>query len=330
MSLETSLANIVIRDNTFDQGRFSDGATPVTYNYDYHAWTFGSSIIEGNTFLAPDESTDILNIDNCSCIIIGNKFVRNGTTINSYIRNYGSNDQMIRSNMFDSPTVDGSSETLVVGLTASSTYDNNKNQTSFMSVYPTRDMVSTNWYDGTTSGIVHYLQAHQQTVVYDYYFSTGTIATNFASGIAINVTFFVNLSRLLPKNTRVLGSLVGFRYNSVAANISTTLNGCTIQSEIRKTAAARPINTAFTSPTSTLAAITGSPTNLDSALGNTTTTFTADTTARSVAGDYTALSIYTNETQDIIFLFRNTFVTTSSTATSTYRISPMLFKYRWE
>lgn len=117
MTIETSLANIVISNNTIDQGRFSDGATPVTYNYDYSAWVFGSANITSNSFLSSVASTDILNIDSCSCIITNNKFVRGATSINTYIRVYGAEDPIIKNNIFDSTTVDGASTILVSGLT---------------------------------------------------------------------------------------------------------------------------------------------------------------------------------------------------------------------
>jgi len=141
MALESSLANIVIRNNTIDQGRVSDGASPVIYNYDYNAWIFGSANITGNSFLSAVASTDMLNIDGCSCTITNNKFVRGATSINSYVRGYGSQDQFITNNLFDSTTINGSSLTLVTGISARSFYARNKNQTGTLYI-PINETIS--------------------------------------------------------------------------------------------------------------------------------------------------------------------------------------------
>lgn len=134
MSLETSLANIIIKDNILDQGRSSDGTTPVTYNYSYHAWVQGSAIIDSNVFSAPAASSDMLYLDECSCIITKNKFIRNGTSISSYIRNTGAYDHVITHNIFDESTIDGSDDVIIKSLSNKSVCHSNKNQTIYVPV----------------------------------------------------------------------------------------------------------------------------------------------------------------------------------------------------
>ena len=206
MALESSLANIVIRDNTIDQGRFSDGTTPVAYTYAYHAWIFGSSIIDGNTFIAPSASADMLNIDSCSCTITKNKFIRGSTSVNSYIRAYGSNDQIITNNTFDQTTINGSSDILVVGISSRTTYTSNKNQTIYVP------------FQITTSGSTS-LTDFSQAFFYNGGFSPyGTFPAIpqeiYISGTdAIRVKMETNLGMMLPDGVKLLAIKFGLLRN---------------------------------------------------------------------------------------------------------------------
>lgn len=198
MTTEASLANIVIRNNTIDQGRFSDGTTPVAYNYDYSAWIFGSSNITGNSFLSSVASTDMLNIDTCSCNITHNKFVRGSTSINSYIRSYGANDQSITNNLFDSTTINGSSLTLVTGITATSIYTRNKNQTGYLYV-PIFD---------NSPGITGIIDAFNQTTLNDYTLGQskfGGLGSQliFKSGASVSFSKNFNIGSLLDRGVKI-------------------------------------------------------------------------------------------------------------------------------
>ncbi len=198
MVIESSLANIVISNNTIDQGRFSDGVAPIAYNYDFNAWIFGSANITGNSFLSSTTSTDILNLDTCSCTVTNNKFVRGSTSINSYIRSYGPNDQFITNNLFDSTTVNGSSLILVAGITTTSVYTKNKNQTGYLYV-PIFD---------NSSGILGLIDAFNQTTLNDYTLGQskfGGLGTQliFKSGAAVNFSRNFNIGTLLEPGAKI-------------------------------------------------------------------------------------------------------------------------------
>src|ERR1700743_3689942 len=129
-------SNIIISGNSIDHGIYNNGSSNITYTYDQSLWSFGSSIITENTFLNPSPSSNMLNITDGSCIIRNNKFIRNGTLINSYIthhysdgyRNSGIDE--ITDNIFDSSDIgDGYTTELVKGLNPGTIYTRNRNQT---------------------------------------------------------------------------------------------------------------------------------------------------------------------------------------------------------
>lgn len=217
MTLETSLANIVVRNNTIDQGRFSTGASPVTYNYAYHSWIYGSSLIEGNTFLAPIASSDMLNIDNCSCTISKNKFVRAAIHINSYIRNYGSNDQAITGNVFDASTVnDATNEELVVGLSNTSLYEGNKNQIAYK-VFALQDFTNTADLHygssfialGTDSPSLANLRSQITEFTVSSFYPNSILTVQDTAQTSLGI--FFNVSNLLPNGVKLLELKVGVK-----------------------------------------------------------------------------------------------------------------------
>lgn len=152
MTLETSLANIIINNNTIDQGRFSDGTTPATVNYAFHAWIYGSANISHNTFMGPAAASDMLNLENSSSKISNNKFIRGATSITSYIKNHGTQDQVIVENVFDQTTIDGTNEAIVSGLTSTSTYERNINQIAYLVLSLVEDMAVFDTYLSASAG----------------------------------------------------------------------------------------------------------------------------------------------------------------------------------
>lgn len=339
MSLEASVANIVIRDNKFDQGRVSDTATVTTYKYTYHAWLYGSANVQGNTFLAPSTSSDILNIDSCSCFITNNKFIRDAVSINSYIRVYGSNEQTVVNNIFDSPTVNGSSETLVLNISSTSVYERNKNQTKNIAILPNsgeyrswtapRLYTSSSYYgsqictDGSGSGGLRYMM--QASIVSD---------TN-NPGPQRFIEFFINLSNFLPKGVKVLDHLVGMKFGTVGTNLNTSTTS-TMSVRMHTTVAANPINASFASPASTYALLQGTDVSGTATLENTVTTSTSitsgnynTTTVWYNTANYNANSFINQESVNIIATLKYSFSTTVTASTSSTLWSPLLIKYRW-
>lgn len=151
MTIDASFSNVLIEDNTFDFGTFSpDGnllSTPTVYSYNTCVTTNADARIMDNYFAGVAASGTHLIISNISSVsgsllITENTFVRNSLNISSYIDI--SNvlyDSSIVKNIFDSSTVDGTSENLVnlptlsIGsLKPNIEYHSNKNQTAYLPV----------------------------------------------------------------------------------------------------------------------------------------------------------------------------------------------------
>lgn len=142
MTLPTSLSDVLIEGNTIGVGAGTSSGTPVYFGYGASASLQDGYIIFTNadcrivnnyiSGAVTQANTYMMGLRSCSCLIQGNTFVRESAAITAYIISAGIDDQTIIDNIFDGYTVDGSTsqETapLVVGLTATSRYTNNKNQ----------------------------------------------------------------------------------------------------------------------------------------------------------------------------------------------------------
>lgn len=130
-----TISNALIEGNIFTYGTATPDGTAVTsYTYDSLLFTTADCKIVNNNFsgIAGSTSKVMVNLNNCTCNISGNMFVRDTNTILAYITSTGSKDQVIVDNIFDSFTVDGTVENLVTGITDSSIYEENKNQTGYL------------------------------------------------------------------------------------------------------------------------------------------------------------------------------------------------------
>jgi hypothetical protein len=338
MSLETSVANIVIRDNRFDQGRSSDTGTLTTHKYTAHAWVYGSANINGNIFVSPSASSDILNIDNCSCTITNNKFIRNSVSINSYIRVYGSNEQIITDNIFDQATIDGTTETLVLNIPSTSVYERNKNQTKYTAILPSYGYFKA-WLDPRLMDINN---NYSSQVLTDgagtdlRYLTESHISSNSSNpGPQRYVVYYFNLSNFLPKNVKIMEHLIGMKYGTLGANINTGVTS-TFFARMSTTIAAKPISASFATPANTLAFIDGTDVSGTANLENTVSTNNTITsgnyntsTVHYNNGNYSANSFINIDSTNIIFSIRYSFSTTVTSGSSSILWSPLLIKYRW-
>jgi hypothetical protein len=138
MSLDVTLSKIIVDGNTFDYGSFSpDGALAsptTTFGYDWCIFNSGDFIITNNCFSGMNANGTMIQLSG-TATITDNTFIRNTTTISSYINNSGSNDFIVTGNIFDNPTVDGTNENIVVGFTSSSIFEQNINQTAYMGIH---------------------------------------------------------------------------------------------------------------------------------------------------------------------------------------------------
>lgn len=336
MALEASLANIIVRDNTIDQGRFSDGVTPVTYNYTHNAWIFGTALIDGNTFTGPAASADMLNLDNCSCIVKSNKFIRGSTNINSYIRNYGTNEQHIVDNIFDSASTNGTIETLVLGLTDTSIYERNKNQTKYVAILPSAGEYKSHLQKPDWTSALNFsseIFVHPDSDPFTYNVGTN-IRSNSVSTLRY-VEYFLNLSNYLPKNVKVLDHLIGMRFVQLGANIDTAATSA-ITVRMSNTLASLPISGSFSSPSTTLALVAGTGLTPTSNLENTATTsvnITSGnyniTTVHYNTANYAANNFMNKDSTNIIVAIKYAFTTVITQGSTNIVWSPLLIKYRW-
>ena len=153
MTINSSIGNVIIEDNTFDYGFFTPDGTSQTsftlYSYTNCLTTNSDAKIQGNTFSGITSSGFgshlVVNVSNSvsgSQTITNNNFIRGSIPIAAYVdMSTAINDAIITQNIFDQSTVDGSIETLVKTptLTTSSLIPNisyyaNKNQISYLPI----------------------------------------------------------------------------------------------------------------------------------------------------------------------------------------------------
>jgi hypothetical protein len=206
MSIDTPLSDVIIEGNTFDYGNFAVNGNlatvPTNYGYVNCILTNADATISHNLLSgALTTSTHILTqFDSLgSCVITNNNFIRGTTPIVAYIDvSEASSDQVITDNIFDQPTVDGISETLVLLPTAnvfSATgpfilYERNKNQTAIKQIQKSPYQVSFT----STPGINRSDRAdYTLSLISNYFPATGFYSTvgsltTFQEGVALNYT----------------------------------------------------------------------------------------------------------------------------------------------
>jgi hypothetical protein len=343
MALTTTMSNTLIDGNVFTDGYSSaNGTTVVHSQYSYLLLNSTDAKITNNTFSgqASNVLNDMVELQNCSTMISNNKFLRFNSTVKSFINNTSSTaDQIIKDNLFDNLTCDSSTDyEIVKGLNTTSIYNSNKNQSSYalfmMEDQGISGVSSEPWYWTTTNNFsTQITQYFGTSEINSVYVLNGVILTaGNNAGLNRNLNLYVNLSKSLPKNVKILESLIGFRFNQIGANLKID-EASTISTNLYKTLASRLINNPFSTPANTLARIhSGVINNLESPSTSSVVISGPDyetTTTKYIAADYSALNYITGETQDIIINFNYDFKTEASSAASVYLLSPLLIKYQW-
>jgi hypothetical protein len=356
MALETSLANIVVRNNTIDKGTFSTGSTPVSYTYTHNAWVFGAAIIEGNTFMNSSASADMLNLDECSCIVKGNKFIRNATSVNSYIRNYGSSRHVIVDNIFDNHTVDGTTEDIVIGLTDDSQYECNVNQTAYAAIRLSNTVFLSDqnghFSSGTNTVPTDTVLANFSGFPTGFAFPSLMESLNlslFASntlGKSYSLSFQVDLSAHIPQRTKLISAALGLVGDGSRAAVNTgadfkTSSLSSFDMSVQQTQSlAFDISSLSSSVTNPIARW-GTDLGMDAAKQVIGTGFTISSTTDVdnfvVTSSYMTLDASAEELrltldkQLIIRIEYNIVMNSANGATRSVKIrnGPLLIKYRW-
>ncbi len=295
---------------------FASAAT--TYSMDVSA----NSTIVGNIFEKASPSTTIMNLTNCQCSVHHNKFYRGAVSINYYVKINGTSGHQITDNFFDGYTVDGTTETVVGTATSADNVSSNKNQIAYMST-----MASDHTYGGlhmTNFGPTRQLN----TFLYN---NVATITSTTGVGLA-NYTglHFINLSRILPPKARLLGVLTGMGWSTIAANV--TGAGMSFTMGLFKTDPAYPITNTFSIPVSTLASKGLNSTLVDASPISPQTASVAgtlDLNVKYLSADYTGFNIYNDGTNDLILRLIANYQVSTTSATSSYTVSPILIRYTY-
>lgn len=236
MAISGKQSSVIVKGNTIGNGRFTDGTTATNYQYDKCIYTSADAQIHDNVLSGVknnSSTTSMLHLNGGNCIVTGNKFVRDTSSIYAYIYDESSKDQLVTNNSFDLPTTDGYVETLVQGFTASSTYTENKNQTCFKYI-PLYDMIP------STFGGSGYISPAQAVSPYSYSVvrvtDTNNAPQNGATQLNVNSTILnfwlpINISRMLPNNVTVTQCRLGaFKFAGTINNTPyNTLNQIALQ-----------------------------------------------------------------------------------------------------
>lgn len=320
MALASTISNTLIEGNTFSTGYTStNGVATSVAEYTSLLLNSGDAQIKDNTFAgqASNASNNMVALSNCSCFISNNRFIRNGKSIAAYINNTsGTNDHVIIDNIFDSRTTDGSTETLVAGLTNTSIYDRNKNQTGVEHIkirghasepynpFSTTKLFASAW--GENYG------GSQTENGYD----TLVIQSVTAGLNTFPLKFNVNLDQYLPKRVRIINvlfSLYGYNYMELQSTVG---NDSTFKMKLCRTVTH---NINFASPTGSFADIAANITDMGLVPSETVTSNVISTQMPSIYDSVTGY-LTINLTDDDT----NNFVTGSGLSNTLY--GEFLFK----
>lgn len=193
--------NIFIKDNIISSGKF--GSTQ--YTFDNILSLNASSLVSGNTFSGATTNENMVEINDCACTLINNKFVRGSTEISAYINASGTKDQNIYNNSFDQYyiTSDPLDDILVTGLTKNSIYKENRNQTTYITVPLTLSAYKIN---GTNNGqtIISSETNYKTFIRNSIYLELQTSSTS-----QIQFQIDTDLSLSLPKDIRLVQVKMG-------------------------------------------------------------------------------------------------------------------------
>ena len=301
---------------------FASAAT--TYSMDVSA----NSTIVGNIFERASSNTTFLNLTNCQCSVHHNKFYRGAVSVNYYIKINGTSGHQITDNFFDNTTVDGTTESLIGTFAAADNVSSNKNQIAYMST-----MAS----DHTNGGIHQVSFTCTKSVNTFQYNNIATLTSTGGIGATNYVSFhFINISRVLPPKAKLLGILVGMKWNVFGNAI--TGNGMSFTMNLYKTDTGLPLGNPntniFNTPGSTLAskALSG-----DTVLSD-TVPFAPQTAAvasgdninvKYLNADYSSLGLYNDGVNDLVLRILANYQINNNTGTGTYNVSPILIRYTY-
>lgn len=225
MGLPSTLANCIIDGNSIDVGfSTTNGSNITSYTYPSLLLTNADCKITSNNFAAitSNASSGIMaSINNCSCEIQSNYFVRGSSSLLAYIQATGTTDNTIIDNIFDGYTTDGTNTSIVLGLTNTSQFTRNKNQTQ--SIYISLDEIIPNINNSANYQEYSVDDSSPPAVIVSnpnsLSFKTGSFATltsfsDSLTGTIRTIKKKVCLSNILPDGVKILEAKQGLWMSS--------------------------------------------------------------------------------------------------------------------
>lgn len=218
----------VITNNVITTGQYVDVSNNlITYDYDNALYSMCDSVIDGNIFDGLNASGDMIKISSVGSVITNNKFVRNSTSINSYVNLsiITSGNHTITDNAFDSDTVDGSSTVLVANQSYFTIFTRNKNQTEYTILSLDSNFSTINnslnyneYADGTPLVINPNGLSFASTVFFGANFNTTTKFADSSTDPRF-VRMKSIISNVLPEGARILDIQMGVFMSNVNSAI---------------------------------------------------------------------------------------------------------------
>jgi len=333
MSNTLTLGNTLITGNIITSGSDTSGTM---YYYDQCINASSEATIQANTIGGINSSGTAVMIklgdESASNVIVNNTFYRANSVIGAYIADasLSTTDHIITNNIFDQPTVDGTNETICSNLSQGTLYNNNKNQTGYLTIPLGPNY--TNLYSGADIQISNVLFSVSTPI---NIYSALTFTNSGGAKEEAATMYLVNISDYLPAGTKVLNSVLGIAFsNNGIDTTSTSTFKCdlfeTINTNYTLSTLSQSIADVYyhvsiadygaliaTQRTSNILSI-ASPSDLTAALGH-TTFLSIDTSSFN----------YCSSENNKIFVRILYDVWTAASSQVQVEQSPLIIKYRW-
>lgn len=325
-SNSSPLSSVLISGNQFSAGYYYLGLDGSNNNPTYYSLitNYADSNIVDNV-ISGQNAASVSNPSNTMMYLLGgssvvsrNRFYRGSTSIAQYIYCSSALDQVIKDNTFDSPTIDGTNEVLVNGLTSTSIYESNKNQTKYTTVQMYQILNATN----TSSTTFSMIPAGPTIggITSGYWINTEIDLTS-SSNATKSFSILTDITNIIPKNAKILGSSYYIFYNSSNSIIdgastivfTTSLNRLPITSQA-----------SYLAPSVAQGSVSLSP------IVTSTTNITNASSTATVTSDYSSTATAVNTADYGLFFGVAAAIPTNATSGSlVIKLSPVSFKYRW-
>jgi len=231
MTLSTSARAITIKDNLINIGFSSTGTSAANYTYASNVALGGDAIISGNTFTGcignGIGATNLVTITSGSSIVTNNNFIRGvGSPVTTYIAVTSASDQVIKDNIFDQSTTDGTVEDLVSGLSISSTYHRNTNQIAYIPIFNGQFSADSIVGSSMATGSIGVTAINNYTQIY---ILTASLRHLF---------YEYDINALLPDDIKILHAKVGIFNSAALATMDVTNNNLNLSFVIQETVSA--------------------------------------------------------------------------------------------